>query len=128
MNFQQAINDYQLDEAKKITIDSFLKKIAEYSTLDQAFTDLPSEYIEFYAKNEKKLQKALDNLFEGYNPEAQGYLGMAATQEKTIKKIKYKGEIFTLVFDPEIGSWQAIPAFRSITQALRYGKSLVDNI
>jgi len=128
MGFKNIINEIELNEKAKVTMDSFLSHIGKYNTLDAALEELPSEYLEFYSNNTKALSKAIHNMFEEYSPEGPGDIGQAKTETKTIKKIKYKGELFTLVFDPEIGSWQAIPAFRSITQALKYGKAQIDDV
>jgi len=128
MNFKETIITNELDEANYITISSFLDKVQTYNSLDHALIELPTDYLEFYSKNEKTLNKAVSKLFENYNPESPGYLGLSPTPKIVTKKIKYKGQILLLTFDPEVGVWIALPGFRSITQALKHGKQTVDQI
>jgi len=128
MNFKENIINTEIQEANKISISSFLDKISTYVSLDHALGELPSEYLEFFLKHEQNLEKAVESLFEDYNPESPGYLGYSPKEKTVIKKVKYKGQILIITFDPEIGNWVPLPAFRSITQALKYGKNLVDEI
>ena len=128
MNFKENIINTEIQEAKKITISSFLDKVSGYVSLDHALVELPSEYLEFFMKNEKTLKKSIDSLFEDYNPENPGYLGYSPEKKIVTKKIKYRGQLLIVQFDPEIGNWVPLPAFRSITQALKYGKNLIDEI
>jgi len=114
----------------RISTDSFLIKVGEYSTFEDALVNLPDEYLEFYLKNEKKLKRPLSriiNMDENWSAEGPGDVAQSKDSTKKVKTIKYRGQLFHLVWDPEIGSWSVIPGFRSITQALRYGKELVDS-
>ena len=128
MTFKDTVITEEQNEAKKITIDSFLLKVNEFSSIDDALSSLPDEYLEFYAKNEKKLQKSLENLnlAEEWTPETPGYVGFSKVEEKKVKTIKYKGGLLHLVWDPEIGTWMPFLGFRSVVQALKYAKKLAD--
>ena len=130
MTFRNTIMTDEIHEAKNITLDTFLTKVSDYSTVDDALTDLPAEYLEFYADNEKSLQKTLKKLglVEAYTPEAPGYAGWAKDEKKRIKSIKYKGNLIHLIWDPEIGTWMPFIGFRSVTSALKYAKTLVSNV
>jgi len=133
MTFKDTIITEEVNEAKNISIDTFLSKVDEYSSVDVALAELPAEYLEFYAKNEKKLLKALKKLGlaesnEAYSPETPGYLGWSKDDEKKIKTIKYKGNLIHLIWDPEVGTWMPFIGFRSVTGALKYAKTLVENV
>ncbi len=110
-----------------ITIDSFISAITQYKSLDQALTELPETYINYYVQNQKSIDKALKNLDLSESAESPGYAGWSRTDDIVHKTIKYKGELLILTYDPSIGSWSAIPQFRSVVQALKYGKQLIDN-
>ncbi len=113
---------------EKITISSFLTKIAQYSTLDQALVELPEEYLEFYFNNEKLLQKSLKKLhLTEASREDPGYLGWAPPEEKIHKNIKYKGNIITLEWDSELKTWFPQVRFRGITESVKYAKKLVND-
>ena len=135
MTFKDTIITEEVNEAKNISIDTFLSKVDEYSSVDVALAELPAEYLEFYAKNEKKLLKALkklglaESMDEDYtSPGSPGYLGWSKDDERKIKTIKYKGNLLHLIWDPEVGTWMPFIGFRSVTGALKYAKTLVENV
>ena len=135
MTFKNTIITEEVNEAQNISVDTFLSKVDEYSSVDVALAELPAEYLEFYAKNEKKLQKALkklglaESMNEDYaSPGSPGYLGWSKDDEKKIKTIKYKGNLLHLIWDPKIGTWMPFIGFRSVTGALKYAKTLVENV
>jgi hypothetical protein len=115
-------------EKEKLSIEQFLKDVNAYNSLDLALSELPSEYLEFYLKHEKILNKSLAKTGLLESAENPGYLGWSPSLEKKIKTVKYKGQILHLIYDPETSTWQAIPGFRSVVQALKYGKQLIDEI
>lgn len=128
--FSSIIKEVEEINDSKITIGSFLAKIKQYQNLDDALVNLPSSYIEFLANNDKQLMKAINNLFEAqktdYDSRETGASRWSTPQEKTIKKIKYKGSIIVLEFDDESGLWDVWTGHRSIVQALKQGKAEVD--
>jgi len=121
--FKEEIRNIQ----EKITIPSFIDAVRKWGSLDQALINLNSKYIEFYLKNETSLKKAIKALNED-SSESPGYVGQSRTEDDVVKIIKYKGQLLRLQFDADTRHWLAIPAFRSIVQALRYGKDQIDEI
>jgi len=111
-----------------ITLSTFVQKVSQYSTLDLALAELPSEYIDFYSSNERLLNKQLKKLNLLESAESMGYTGMSPTEETVRKKIKYKGEILILEWDADSSVWIPLVAKRSIVQALKLGRVMIDNI
>lgn len=111
-----------------LDLSSFVRAVQQYNSLDLALADLPSEYLEFYSHNEKKLKKPLTRLNLLESAEDPGYLGYSPTNNTVRKKIKYKGEIIVIEWDSEYSVWVPLVAKRSIVQALKYGKELIDKI
>jgi hypothetical protein len=112
-----------------ITIDSFVSNVDKIGNLDDALDLLNDEHLQFYSDNERQINKVLRkrNLLEDWgSPEGPGYTGWARSPEKKIKTIKYKGEIISLEWDPELATWMPVIRFRSVTQALKFGKTLAE--
>ena len=131
--FNKIILEQEEQYNESLDIEKFLAKVSKYDSLDDALLSLPDSYIEFYFKNSKLLNKSLKNmgLVESITPENPGYVGWSPTPqgtETTYKNIKYKGNIITLEYNPELRTWFPQVRFRSVTQALKYAKSLVDDI
>ena len=122
MNFKTILQTTPLD------YETFLHSISAYRSLDEALTELGDEYALFYLQNEKRILASLDNLnIPEYITESEiGDVQWADKNEVIIKKIKYKGEIIILMFDPKMSAWVTIPAFRNVVNALKYGRSLID--
>ncbi len=113
----------------KITLETFLLDVSNYSTLDDAFEELPEEYAEFYINNSTKLNKALKNMHMLESAESPGETGWSPSVDTMkYKTIKYKGSLITLEWNPELRTWLPTIRMRSIVGALKYAKSLVDNI
>lgn len=113
---------------EEITLDSFIRKVRKFNSLDLALVELPSEYIDFYSNNERNLNKQLKKLKLLESSESPGYVGFSYADTTTRKKIKYKGEIIVIEWDNENKVWIPWVSKRSIVQALRYGKSLIDDL
>ena len=126
MSFLDEINDSFVAEAKKITMSSFMNKVSDFSSLDDALSSLPDDYLEFYANNEKALGKAMKKMFE--SAESPGYIGYAPLPIDTTKVIKYKGQIIKLTFDAKHRIWTPQISFRNITEALKFSKEELDKI
>jgi uncharacterized protein YihD (DUF1040 family) len=114
----------------KINLKEFLKSVNSYSNLDDALEHLPEEYIEFYLNNmnNKQLNSSLKKLklqedFEDLT-DLTRTLGTSPKEDK-YKKIHYKGEYIVLKYDDRWG-WMPAMTFRSIVQATKYIKKLVD--
>ncbi len=121
MGFKKYIktNPYSLIE-NEISMDSFVKKVQGYKTIDQALEKLGDDYVLYYLTNinNKKLHKKLVLKEDDFTL---GTSTQGATAGKPItKKLKYRGEYIVLVFDREIGAWFPSIQFRSITNALKY--------
>ena len=117
----QEISDRVLDD------ELFLQEVSKYSTLEEALSILDDEYVGYYSTNEKSLTLSLKKLDLIESVEQPGYLGFARPDEKVIKKIKYKGEILLIEYDTDNQVWVPSVAKRSIVQAIRYAKFLVDD-
>lgn len=117
-------------EENNISNSSFLLTVSKYSSLDDALIDLPSEYLDYYANNQKTLEKSLKRLklLENYSPEAPNDVGFSRSKLKIIKKIKYKGEIGILTWDPDVGVWVPRIGKRSIVAALKYLRAEIDDL
>lgn len=119
-----------------ISLDSFLLDVSSYNTLDEALEELDDIYLEFYSNNQNQLDKALKkmNMLEteaglGEGAESPGELGWSPDADNIrYKTIKYKGELITLVWDPVLRTWFPTIRFRSVVAALKYGKSLVNDL
>ncbi len=115
---------------EKIKMSDFIKSVNSHSSLDDALENLPDEYIEFYLKNmnSKKLKSELQKLKltedEDYEIKQQQTLKTSPDSDK-YKKIHYKGEFIILRYDERWG-WVPQMAFRSITQASKFIKNIVD--
>ena len=110
----------ELDDAK------FIRKVSNFSSLDLALVELEDEYIEYYARNEKRLDRSLKRLHLKEGTEDPGYLGMSRPDETIRKKIKFKGEILILEWDNNNRVWIPLIAKRTIVGALKYAKTLVE--
>lgn len=122
-NIEQKLND--------ISMDSFLLDVTSYSSLDEAFENLSDAHLNFYTDNQDIIEKALYNMnFDIVeSSEDPGYTGWSPdTDEVKYKTIKYKGNIITLVWEPELRTWFPTVRFRSIVQALKHGKSQIDDL
>ncbi len=126
--FVDIIVESELEERTKITPELFIMKASAYHNLDLALGELPEEYIQYYFDNERLVNKSLkkQGLLEAEGAEDQGYIGWQAPVKKKVKKIKYKGDVIQLEYDPDNGTWIPNVSFRSVTAALRYGKFLAD--
>ena len=117
----------EIDEAK-ITMDSFVISVENMGGLDQALEGLDDDEIQFYSDNQRAIDRVLSKRglleAEGLHPESPGYLGWSRPSKLKTKNVKYKGNIISLQFDPDLGTWQPTMRFRSVTQALKYGKML----
>ncbi len=115
---------------EKIKMSDFIKAVNSHSSLDDALENLPDEYIEFYLKNmnSKKLKSELQKLKltedKDYEIKQQQTLKTSPDSDK-YKKIHYKGEFIILRYDERWG-WVPQMAFRSITQASKFIKNIVD--
>ncbi len=121
------IIDVDIEINEKITIDSFVSDIEDLGSLDVVLDSLDDESLQFYSDNEKQIDKLLKrrNLSENWNsPEDSGYAGWSPSDKRKVKTIKYKGDIISLEWDPELATWQPSVRFRSVTKALKYGKIL----
>ena len=142
MNFKNILNDKIKHINENITIDSFLLKVNNYNNIDDALGDLPDEYLEFYAKNSKKLEISLQRLklkssddfsdfsdfseFNETSSEDPGYTGWSRENDEKTKTIKYKGELIHLVWSPTTRTWTPFLGFRGITSALKHAKKMVN--
>lgn len=124
MDFKEILTS----EANEGVLDlgTFVRAVQQYNSLDLALADLPSEYLEFYLHNEKNLKKPLTRLNLLESAEDPGYLGYSPSVKTVRKKIKYKGEIIVIEWDNEYSVWIPLVSKRSIVQALKYGKDLID--
>ena len=122
-------------EESKITVDSFVLSVENMGGLDQALEELDDDELQFYSDNQKQIDRLLQKrglmevieVMEAIaSPENRGYLGWARPLELKTKNIKYKGDIISLEFDPDLGTWQPTMRFRSVTKALKYGKMLAE--
>ncbi len=114
---------------ENITIDSFVNHVVKIGSLEDALSQLDDENIQFYSDNERIINKTLKKhgINETWNSsEAPGYAGWSGAKDFKFKNIKYKGEIITLEWDPELSTWQPTIRMRSVIHALKYGKKLVD--
>ncbi len=130
MDFSEIILEQEIEENKKITPEMFVLKASEYHSLDLALEELSDDYIQYYFDNQRLVDKALrsQGLIEAAGAEDPGYLGWQPSKTKKTKKIKYKGEIIQLEYNPENGTWVPNVAFRSVTNALKFGKLLADMV
>ncbi len=119
----------EINEAK-ITVDSFVTSVENMGGLDQALEGLDDDEIQFYADNQRVIDRILTKrgLTEGLHPESPGYLGWSRPSKLKTKNIKHKGNIISLQFDPELGTWQPTMRFRSVTSALKFGKVLAEMV
>ncbi len=120
--FREEIKVKPIDES--ISIDSFLDAAQIYNSIDDALSNLPGKYLQFYLDNERVLNKSLHSIFEGTES---GYLGWGTPEQNVIKKIKYKGEILILEYDNKSHLWDSYVGYRSIVKALKQGKDIIDN-
>ncbi len=118
-------------EESKITVDSFVQSVENMGGLDQALEGLDDDELQFYSDNQRGLDRILQKrglmeMEEAFitSPEARGYVGWSRPLELKVKSINYKGDIISLEFDPDLGTWQPSMRFRSVTKALKYGKML----
>ena len=125
MNFKEILSE-QINE-RALDDELFLLKVSNFSSIEDALTKLGNEYIEYFSKHEKRLKKPLSKLNLLESAETAGHLGFARPEETVTKKIKYKGEIILVTWDNINAVWVPEVAKRSIVQALRYGKFLVDS-
>ena len=126
MDFKEILTSEANEEV--LDLGSFVRAVQQYNSLDLALADLPSEYLEFYSHNEKKLKKPLTRLNLLESAEDPGYLGYSPSVKTVRKKIKYKGEIIIIEWDNEHSVWIPLVSKRSIVQALKYGKDLIDKM
>jgi len=126
MDFKEILTSEANEEV--LDLGSFVRAVQQYNSLDLALADLPSEYLEFYSHNEKKLKKPLTRLNLLESAEDPGYLGYSPSVKTVRKKIKYKGEIIVIEWDNEYSVWIPLVSKRSIVQALKYGKDLIDKM
>ena len=130
MNFTDIVEN-TIEEAQKITIDSFIETVASYGSLDDAVLELDDDMLQFYSNNLRVLDKLLKkrDLMESIqygSPGEQGYHGWSRSGEDKTKTIKYRGHLISLAWDAELGTWQPTVRFRSVSESLKYGKKLVD--
>lgn len=107
---------------QELSLETFLEEVSCYTCLDEALYYSDNSYFQFYLENEDIISR---NLVETEQP---GYTGWSPSNKLAIKTIKYKGHILALEFDPELGTWQPTVRFRSVVNALKYGKTVIDNI
>ena len=131
--FEDIIQQQETLFNESLDIEKFLSKVQGYSTLDEAFSDLSEEYLQFYFENSNVLEKSLINLNlleAGLNgPESPSYVGWSPEAEKTeiiYKTVKYKGILLTLEYNPELKTWFPQVRFRSVTKALNHAKALAE--
>ena len=124
MNFKTILNSIPLE------YETFIQDVSLYRSLDEALTELGEEYASFYLQNEKRILTSLNmlNIPKSITESAEtGDVQWGGNKDEVIiKKIKYKGEIIILMFDPKMAAWVTIPAFRNVVNALKYGRSLID--
>jgi hypothetical protein len=126
---EESIEHDALLNEKKITMDSFVLDVKALGGIENAILVLDDDHLQFYSDNERAIDKLLRkyHLDESYNNiDDIDYLGWSKTSELKFKTIKYKGYLITLEWDPELATWQPTVRMRSVTNALRYGKELVD--
>jgi len=113
----------QFNEKEKVDLTSFISKVENYGSLSVALEHLPDDYIEFYLKNEKLIDKALKR--RGINEDAQitNY-----GNPLTTRLIRYKNNLILLEKDNDLNVWKVRPIFKRLVDALKYGKSEIDEI
>jgi hypothetical protein len=139
MKFTSIVQEAQkIEESKSImesmTIDKFVDVIAKYGSLDSAILELDDDMLQYYSDNLSLINRILkkrhlvESQSHGYqSAEDPGYTGWSRSELSKTKNVKYRGHIISLAWNPDLGTWQPTIRFRNVSEALKYGKQLVQD-